>query len=58
MGRLKEKLIGKTILRCEKSKILDYGFKILFTDGSTLEIAYNNFEGCTNFKEKDDVKIT
>lgn len=52
MGRLKEKLIGKTVLRVEKSKTLDYGFKITFTDDSSLEIAYNNFEGFTRFKEK------
>lgn len=38
--------IGKTVVKIEESEKLDQGVKITFNDGSTLECAWNNWEGC------------
>ena len=51
----RERLIGKTVLSVKKTKSHDHGVLITFTDGSRLEIAYNNFEGFTTYTKAKDV---
>jgi len=40
--------IGKTIKSVDKNSSLDHGFILEFTDGSILEVCYNNDEGYIN----------
>jgi len=47
-------LVGKTIAKVEKSQKLDHGFIITFSDGSTLECCWNNWEGFYNYELKQN----
>lgn len=43
--------VGKTIKSVEKNSELDKGFILEFTDGSTLEVCFNNQEGFMNIND-------
>lgn len=46
--------IGKTVVKIEESEKLDKGVKITFNDGSILEFAWNNWEGCFYATQHDN----
>lgn len=50
---LMDKLIGKVIVRIERTLKGDEGFKITFDDNQTLEVVFSSCEGYININDKE-----